>query len=402
MKVLFLASYFPKPDNPVMGTWALCQAQAFARQNVDLRVVSFTSWVPPILARSSGAKAYANCPASHTWDGDVEVVYPRWGYYPINPIKKWSYGHPEPYLKFAFKTAKKRLIYEIETFQPDVIFCHHSLPNGWMVAQLPKQYQRPMFVLEHDFEEIADCATWPKRHAAYKTALTATTALLSVSKPMEADMRRLFPTQRIFTHHNGINIEPVPDHLQRSPDLKDKFIFLAVALFAERKGVPLLVKAFGAIADQYPQAVLRIIGGGPEEELIKETIQTLNLENQVQLIGKRPHDVVLEEMHLADCFALVGWNEPFATVYLEAMAAGKPIISCSDGGINDVVDHGQEAFIVPPKDQAAATKALQFMLDNPATVKEMGRKAKYRIESSLTWDVKTQQLIQHFEAALSP
>lgn len=401
MKVLFLASYFPKPDNPVMGTWALCQAQAFVRQNVDLRVVSFTSWVPPILARSSGAKAYANCPTEYKWDGDVAVLYPRWGYYPINPIKKWSYGNPEPYLKFAFKTAKKRLIYEIETFQPDVIFCHHSLPNGWMVAQLPKQYQRPMFVLEHDFEEIADCGIWPKRHAAYQTALTATTALLSVSKPMEADMRRLFPDQRIFTHHNGINIESVPDNLQRSPDLKDKFIFLAVALFAERKGVPLLIKAFGAIADQYPHAVLRIIGGGPEEDLIKETIQTLNLEQQVQLIGKRPHEVVLEEMYLADCFALVGWNEPFATVYLEAMAAGKPIISCSDGGINDVVDHGQEAFIVPPKDQAAATKALQFMLDNPDAVQEMGRKAKYRIESSLTWDVKTQQLIEHFEAALA-
>ncbi|AFY37403.1 glycosyl transferase group 1 [[Leptolyngbya] sp. PCC 7376] len=397
MKVLFLASYFPKPDNPLMGTWALCQAQAFVRQGVDLKVLSFTSWVPKALARSSGARAYANCPTAHTWEGDVHVEYPRWGYYPINPIKSWSYSNPEPYLHFAFQTAKKRLIAEIESFNPDVIFCHHSVPNAWMVAQLPEKYRRPMFVLEHDFEEIADCNHLPKRHTAYKTALSATTALLAVSKPMEKDMRRLFPEQHIFTHHNGINIEPVPENLERSPELQDKFVFLACALFAERKGVPLLVRAFGAIADQYPDSILRIIGGGPEEELIKETVQLLKLENRVQLIGKQPHNVVLQEMHLADCFALVGWNEPFATVYLEAMAAGKPIICCSDGGITDVIEHEQEALIIPPKDESATIQALKLMLDNPDKVTTMGHNAKHLIESSLTWDVKTKELLNHFE-----
>ena len=394
MKVLFLASYFPKPDNPLMGTWALCQAQAFVRQGIDLKVLSFTSWVPQPLALSSGAKAYANCPTEHTWEGNVHVSYPRWGYYPINPIKRWSYSNPEPYLSFAFQTAKKRLIAEIESFNPDVIFCHHSVPNAWMMAQLPEKYRRPMFTLEHDFEEIADCTQLPKRHAAYKTALSATTALLAVSKPMEADMRRL------FTHHNGINIEPVPDTLQRPPELQDKFVFLACALFAPRKGMPLLVRAFGAIASQYPHAILRIIGGGPEEELVKATVDELGLHEQVQLLGKKTHDVVLQEMHLADCFSLVGWNEPFATVYLEAMAAGKPIICCSDGGITDVVAHHQEAFIVPPRNEAAATEALKFMLDHPDNVREMGANAKQLIEQKLTWDVKTQELIDHFETAL--
>ena len=46
-RILFLASYFPKPGNPLMGTWALAQARALARRgDVELLTVSFTSWVP--------------------------------------------------------------------------------------------------------------------------------------------------------------------------------------------------------------------------------------------------------------------------------------------------------------------------------------------------------------------
>ncbi|WP_161768754.1 hypothetical protein [Picosynechococcus sp. NKBG042902] len=77
MKVLFLASYFPKPDNPLMGTWALSQAQALVQQaEIELLVVSFTSWVPSWLARSEGAKAYANCPPEYEWEGGLRFSIP--------------------------------------------------------------------------------------------------------------------------------------------------------------------------------------------------------------------------------------------------------------------------------------------------------------------------------------
>ncbi|NJL47719.1 MAG: hypothetical protein HC929_09860 [Leptolyngbyaceae cyanobacterium SM2_5_2] len=85
MKVLFLASYFPKPDNPVMGTWALSQAQALVRQGVELLTLSFTAWVPGWAAHTAGAKAYAHCPSQATWPGPVAVQYPRWLYYPVPP-----------------------------------------------------------------------------------------------------------------------------------------------------------------------------------------------------------------------------------------------------------------------------------------------------------------------------
>ena len=403
MKVLFLASYFPKPDNPVMGTWALSQAQALVRQGIDLQVLSFTSWVPKAIACTSGAKAYAYCPDEYTWPGKVKVKYPRWLYYPVSPLKQKAYINPKPYLKLAFWFAKKMLITEIQTFQPDIIFCHHSLPNGWLVTQLPEQYQRPLFILEHDYDEISDCHSLPKRRHAFTQVAKHATGLMAVSKRMEADMRSLFPQATIFTHHNGVElIPPKLENTSRPLEIANKTIILACAIFAERKGIPLLIEAFHKIAARYPNAILRIIGTGPEAERVQETIAKLNLKDRVQLLGKQNHNRVLQEMVWADCFALVGWDEPFATVYLEAMAAGKPIICCNDGGINDVIQDKVHGLTVPPKDVEATAKALEQMLANPEQRQKMGKEAKILIERSLTWDAKAQELIQRFQENLNP
>ena len=402
MKVLFLASYFPKPDNPVMGTWALSQARALVRQGIELQVISFTSWVPQAIAVTSGAKAYANCPEEYTWR-NVKVKYPRWLYYPVPPLKQKAYVNPVPYLSIAFWSAKQTLISEIENFQPDVIFCHHSLPNGWIVTKLPKQFQRPLFILEHDFDEISDCYSMPKRRDAFAKVANRATGLMAVSRRMEADMRSLFPQATIFTHHNGVEL--IPDEVENTPrpaEIADKTVILCCAIFAERKGIPLLIEAYAKIFAQYPQAILRIIGGGPEAERVKETIIKLDLQDRVQLLGKQNHDRVLQEMVWADCFALVGWDEPFATVYLEAMAAGKPIICCNDGGINDVIQDKVHGLSVPLKDLEATAKALERMLANPEQRRQMGKEAKNLIERSLTWDAKAQELIDRFERALAP
>ncbi len=402
LRVLFLASYFPKPDNPLMGTWALSQAQALARQDIDLLVASFTSWVPKSLAITSGAKAYASCPRSYTWEGGVEVRYPRWLYYPVRPIKHWAYGNPIPYLKLAWWSAKRELCRMVEEFQPDVIFCHHSLPNGWMVAQLPPNLRRPFITLDHDFDEITDCHIYPCRKKAIAVVADQSWAMLAVANRMKRDIQQLFPQTQVLTHHNGV--EPVPESLfdnHRPLELRKKKVILACALFAERKGIPLLIEAFHQIASAYPDAVLRIIGSGPDEERIRDTVNRLALNQKVQLIGKKLHHEVLQEMVWADCFALVGWDEPFATVYLEAMAAGLPIICCSDGGINDVICDGVHGFAVPPKNIAATATALDRMLSNDARRIEMGIQAQRLIYQKLTWNARAKELSSLFEMAVS-
>lgn len=66
---------------------------------------------------------------------------------------------------------------------------------------------------------------------------------------------------------------------------------------------------------------------------------------------------------------------------LEAMAAGAPVVACAVGGIPDVVDHGFNGLLVPPRDAGALAEAVQRLLSNPALAREMGRAARATIAS---------------------
>lgn len=403
LRILFLASYFPKPDNPCMGTWALAQAEALARQDVELLVVSCTSWVPKFLALTPGAKAYGFCPKEFIWSGCVRVRYPRWLYYPVPPIKARAYGNPTPYLHLAWASVKRELCQIVSEFQPDVIFCHHLLPNGWIAAQLPDALRPPIVTLDHDFEEITDCHRYPQRRAAMQQAIAGCHTALTVSNRMEQDLRGLFPAHSIHTNHIGVDLPPTALIAQPRPvKLQGKKIVLSCALFAERKGVPLLVEAFCQIGDRHPDAVLRIIGGGPKERNVIDAIQRYDRNQQVQLLGKKLHVEVLQEMIWADCFALVGWDEPLGAVYLEAMATGKPIVCCQDGGINDVFRHEVHGYSVPPKNVTETAHALDRLLSHDIERRLMGERSQQLVQQSLTWDIKASQLVELFKRTLDP
>jgi len=385
-----------------MGTWALSEAQALVRQNVELLVVSCTSWVPKLATVTSGAKAYSDCPETFIWPGSVRVLYPRWLYYPVNPIKTWAYQNPKPYLYIAWKSVKRELLKIISNFQPDLIFCHHLLPNGWIASQLSGKYRRPIISSDHDFDEITDCNRLPQRLSAMKTAVNACNLSLAVSNRMAKDLRHLFPNHCINTYHHGVDL-PSADlaSCPRPKVLQNKKIILTCALFSERKGIPLLVEAFCKISHSHPDAVLRIIGSGPEEANVLRAIEIFDKTKQVALLGKMKHNDVLQEMSWSDCFALVSWNEPLGQVYLEAMAAGKPILCCQDSGINDVFTHGVHGYAVPPKSVDATSKALSQLLSNNCKRIEMGDNARNLIENNLTWDSRSIQLVKLFDDVIT-
>lgn len=398
LRVLFLATYFPKPANPLMGPWALEQAQALARAGAAVRVVSLTAWVPRALAVSAGAKAYASCPATHRW-GAVEVDYPRWLLYPVKPFKAWAYARPLRQLRLGWWSARGTLRRAVASFRPDVVYCHHSLPNGYLAARLQEGLGLPFVVTDHDFDELEDCARFPERRAAMDVVVARAATLVAVSGRMTAATRRLFPAARTTTIPNGVNLPPpAPPRPER---LAGRKVVFSCGMFYERKGFEVLIEAFCRVLASFPDAELRIAGDGPRRPQLEAALARLERgRDRITLLGARPHDEVLREMAWCDVFALVGWDEPFATVYLEAMAAGRPVVCADDGGITDVLEHEVHGLTVPPRDVEAAARALGRLLADDALRARLGGAGRTLIEEQLTWDRVAERYLAVLRAAL--
>jgi hypothetical protein len=214
MRVLMLATYFPKPLNPIMGSWALSQAQAFRRNDMDVEVVSFTAFVPEWAAKSRGAAAYAACPSEHDWNG-LRVHYPRWLVYPVGPFRRWNEQYPETALRIGWLSARPVLENFVRDFRPDMVYAHHTGVNGYLAERLHRLYGRPYVVTDHDFGEIASCSRFPQRRQMFSRVMGNAYTTVAVASRMEAEMKSLFPFARTRTVQNGT--DPIPEAVLQTP-----------------------------------------------------------------------------------------------------------------------------------------------------------------------------------------
>lgn len=400
MRILMLASYFPKPGNHLMGNWALAQANALCNAGLEMKVVSGTSWVPCWLALTPGAEAYAQCPLEYAWDG-LGVSYPRWLFYSLPWLHQKLVRDPAPQVKLAWSTVRQSLLRLVDDFKPDLIYAHHTQINGYLALQLKRQYSLPYVITDHDFGELEAARSFERRRRFLAPIIQGSSRMVAVARRMEDLIRDIFPGAKTATVSNG-TVTPPPEVFKepRPHAIRGKTVIFCAAAFYERKGIPMLIRAFGRVAAKHPESVLRIAGDGVERRRIEATTEELGLQNRVALLGRLPHSEVIQQMAWSDVFALPGWDEPFATAFSEALSVGLPIVYSADGGITDVVENGKHGFAIKPRDVDELTWALDQLLGDEKLRRDMGEAGTRLFEERLKWEHNAGVMKAIFESAV--
>src|SRR5437763_13405629 len=174
---------------------------------------------------------------------------------------------------------------------------------------------------------------------------------------------------------NGVHVDPAraarAAHRPSDETLKIAFVGQAV----ERKGLPLLLRAFEALREHIPTE-LTVIGPSPEE------LAPLMLDPRgVTMLGKvadeRKREVLAESDVL--CAPSIG-AESFGMVLTEAFAAGTPVVASNIAGYRDVVRDGVDGILVEPGDAQAVAEALRDLWEEPERRGEMARAASRDVE----------------------
>lgn len=147
------------------------------------------------------------------------------------------------------------------------------------------------------------------------------------------------------------------------------------------KGIDDFVDAIGRLRRLPISAV--IVGAGNEEKAIRDRIAANDLESRVIVAGFR--DDAKEIMAAMDIFVLAStWDEPFATVVLEAMLLGKPVVGTRTGGTIEQVVDGATGYLVDPADPAGLAEAIGRLAVEPYTRAQFGERGRVRAESLFT------------------
>ncbi|MCS7285908.1 MAG: glycosyltransferase [Anaerolineae bacterium] len=151
-------------------------------------------------------------------------------------------------------------------------------------------------------------------------------------------------------------------------------LILFVGKLRYYKGIPYLLEAMRNL-----EARLLIVGSGPMGKAWKKLSSEMGLDGKVFFLGEVEDEKLPAFYHACDLFVLPASHrsEAFGTVLIEAMAAGKPVISTELGtGTSWINRDGETGLVVPPRDPEALARAVKFLLENEPLRFQMGEKAR--------------------------
>jgi teichuronic acid biosynthesis glycosyltransferase TuaC len=159
---------------------------------------------------------------------------------------------------------------------------------------------------------------------------------------------------------------------------------LSVGNLIPIKGHDLLLRALAAVLLRYPHVSCEIIGDGAEHQRLARLASDCNIAGRVRFLGRQSRKQVTEAMRRCSVFALPSRYEGLGCVYLEAMSTEKPVIACRGQGIDEIVRHGNNGWLIGPNELQELVQALSVLLENLQLRKQLGEAARRTILQNFT------------------
>ena len=281
-----------------------------------------------------------------------------------------------------------------------VIHAHAALPCGHAAALLSRRLGIPFVVTIHGLDVFNSCfqkgiaAGW--RRTASLNVYESASKVICISGKV----------QRLLTDGIGAAVASVVVYNGTDPSVfapgtaqeKTPTILMVGNLLAG-KGHELVLRAFSRVKDSHPDLQCRIIGEGADRDRFVGLAKDLGISDQVHFLGRRSRSEVAEAMRNCTIFVLPSRYEGLGCVYLEAMACSKPVIACSGQGIDEIIQHGSNGWLIPVDGLGELVQGLQVLLANAELRARIGQAARQTILDKLTLAHQAESLAKIYEEA---
>jgi glycosyltransferase involved in cell wall biosynthesis len=159
----------------------------------------------------------------------------------------------------------------------------------------------------------------------------------------------------------------------------DRTVLIFSGRLSRAKGLPMLIEAWPALIERHPDLYLVIVGSGKLsfddcEASIRAFVEARRLSDSVKFAGES--DRVHEYLQASDLFVFPTEYEGFSLALVEALACAMPVVVTAVGAAPDLIRHGQNGYLFPPKDPPAMLEALLSALDQRERWGDIGAAAR--------------------------
>lgn len=338
MFVVILARGVPSPRYPLWGIFELDQARALRAAGHRVAIMA--------LDIRSGRRIRRLGFSHQILDGiDVHTLAFPLGLVPV--------ALEQALLDRAFDVVWQRIVSAHGI--PDVVHAHFT-KYALAASRSSNRRRFRLVVTEHNsrFSPTGIPSDLRVRAAeAYRRA----DAVIAVSEALA----------QVLTDNFDLPVRVVPNivdvatfaSLPRRPH--DGIRLVSVGNLLPRKRMALLVEAFALAFADRPEVTLALMGEGPEREQIEQIVEASGLGGRVELLGHCPRSRIAEEFSRSDGFCLLSTWETFGVVFIEALAAGLPVLASRCGGPEGFLHEGLGLFVETDDAEAVAAGLQRFV-----------------------------------------
>lgn len=195
--------------------------------------------------------------------------------------------------------------------------------------------------------------------------------------------------RKVVTILNGVNLDSIRVDERAADGLRQELrltrgtpVVAIVGRLVPVKNHALFLRAARAILDRGVRARFMVVGDGPLREPLRALAHDLGLDDHVVFAGFRADVMTL--LSVVDLCVLSSNSETSAYGVSEPMAMGRPVVATAVGGVPELIDHGTDGWLCPPRDAGALADAACALLRDPDAAAAMGRRAACKVREHLS------------------
>ncbi len=222
--------------------------------------------------------------------------------------------------------------------------------------------------------------------------------ILFCSEFLQREFEKLypdFPSEQLKVVHNAVEEESI--YTEKDPYTEEqvkKIVF--VGQWSTDKGFDVAVQAVQELRKQRDDVELYCIGSETLWGNTKGTITTsAESSSYIHLLGALPHDQVLQQLREMDILLVPSrWKEPFGIVAVEGLASGCVVVSSTQGGLKEIIQHKKNGLHCDPQSLSNVISVVQQALDlKPEQQMALRHNAVADIKKRFTWKQHIQKLV---------
>jgi len=286
--------------------------------------------------------------------------------------------------EIALMRATERRLEEVAAQAiPNLIHAHSPVLNALPALRVGGRLGIPVVYEVRAFWEDAavDHGTsreWGLRYRASRAletyALKRADHVTTICEGLKAEIiSRGVPAERVTVIPNAVDIAefrfgtPADKQLKHDLGLAGHTVIGFIGSFYAYEGLDLLVQALPRVLRVHPDARLLLVGGGPQEQALREAVRQAGLEDKVVFTGRVSHGEVQRFYSVVDVFAYPRHSMRLTELVtplkpLEAMAQGQLLVASDVGGHRELIRDGETGILFKADDAGALADAILRML----------------------------------------